>query len=79
MKKSSKKPNCYKCKYRATVPGDTHSRCNNAKANVIGDNYGKRKGWFSHPNNFDPIWLKECDGFSILQSYMTETGEGATQ
>jgi len=23
----NKKPNCYKCKYRGTIPGDAHSRC----------------------------------------------------
>lgn len=24
----SDKPNCYKCKYRGTVPGNAHSSCN---------------------------------------------------
>lgn len=30
---------------------------------VKGDPQGIRSGWFSHPLNFDPVWLVECDGF----------------
>ena len=26
------KPNCYKCKYRGTVPGDAHSSCKHPSA-----------------------------------------------
>lgn len=54
---------CYKCKYRGSLPGDTHSCCKNPLAFAIGDEYGVNSGWFFHPFNFDPIWLKYCDGY----------------
>jgi len=31
---------------------------------VRGNPHGIRSGWFSHPFNFDPVWLQECDGFT---------------
>ena len=31
--------------------------------NVKGDEYGISQGWFNWPYNFDPVWLKSCDGF----------------
>jgi hypothetical protein len=34
--------------------------------NVIGNPDGIRRGWFSHPYNFDPVWLEACDGFAAL-------------
>lgn len=62
MKK--KKPDCYKCKYRGTVPGDAHSSCKHPKSiKVKGNIFGIRSGWFNHPFNFDPCWLEECNGF----------------
>ena len=54
---------CYKCKYRATIPGDCHSQCLNRNANVKGDEHGIKMGWFWHPFNFDPAWLISCDGY----------------
>ena len=59
-----KKPNCYECAHRRTIPGDAHSRCNNLEAKVKGHKHGINSGWFRWPLNFDPIWLLECDGFS---------------
>ena len=61
MKKET--PNCYECKYRSKVPGDAHSECKNKNADVRGDEYGRKSGWFCWPYNFDPTWLEECDGF----------------
>jgi len=63
MKKKTKKPNCYDCKWRGEVAGSAHSSCKNAKATVKGNEHGIRSGWFHHPLNFDPVWLKECNGF----------------
>jgi hypothetical protein len=60
----AKKPDCYKCIHRREVPGDAHSRCNNAKSHVKGNPTGIRRGWFMWPFNFDPTWLDSCDGFS---------------
>lgn len=54
---------CYSCKYRGNVPGDTHSCCMNPIAYAIGDEHGIRHGWFFHPYNFDPVWLRYCDGY----------------
>ena len=62
--KKPKKPNCYKCVHRRTIPGDCHSKCNNIKAKVGGEAHGIMSGWFNWPYNFDPVWLTSCDGFS---------------
>lgn len=59
------KPDCYKCKFRKDIPGDCHSSCANPKAKVTGDLTGIKGGWFLWPFNFDPIWLKSCDGFEF--------------
>lgn len=56
--------NCYKCVHRRGIPGDTHSACNNLKANAKGSEHGIKKGWFLWPFNFDPVWLESCEGFS---------------
>jgi hypothetical protein len=63
-----KKPDCYKCKFRRELPGDCHSGCANRAAKVTGDAYGIRSGWFFWPLNFDPVWLKSCDGFEALKT-----------
>jgi hypothetical protein len=84
-----KNPDCYKCKYRGTIPGNAHSRCNHPlvkqddnefgalvdmlsgknveaakKLNIKGDIHGIKHGWFMWPANFDPVWLRNCDGFT---------------
>jgi hypothetical protein len=32
--------------------------------NIEGDSHGIRNGWFNWPWNFDPVWLRRCDGYS---------------
>jgi len=32
--------------------------------NVTGAPNGIKKGWFNWPFNFDPTWLKTCDGYT---------------
>lgn len=65
MKENQKgKSDCYKCVHRLTIPGDAHTRCNNHKADVIGNQHGIKNGWFRWPLNFDPTWLESCNGFS---------------
>lgn len=54
---------CYDCIHRGTIPGDAHSCCHNILAIAFGEEHGIRNGWFFHPFNFDPIWLRYCDGF----------------
>ena len=75
--------NCYKCRYRGNVPGDTHSCCrypenetglldffsainqqNAEKFQIRADRHGIEHGWFYWPINFDPIWLRHCNGFT---------------
>lgn len=58
---------CYDCKYRRNIPGDNHSLCTNRLAVVIGDENGRKNGWFFHPINFDPIWLRYCDGYEKIK------------
>ena len=58
------KPNCRNCKHVRNVPGDAHKSCVNKYALVVGNPLGIRKGWFSWPYNFDPVWLVSCDGFA---------------
>jgi len=31
---------------------------------VEGDPYGIESGWFIWPWNFDPTWLKKCEGYA---------------
>lgn len=45
---------------------------NNDTLNIEGDSYGISKGWFNFPDNFDPTWLKNCDGFELKDSEDTK-------
>lgn len=56
---------CDGCAYRKEIPGDAHSRCvfdwaqaPDALVAIIGDSseHGRRRGWFTFPFNYDPIW-----------------------
>lgn len=67
------KPDCYKCIHRMSIPGDTHSACDNLEANVTGNPHGLRKGWFNWPFNFDPTWLTSCDGFEAIPEKVSTT------
>ncbi len=61
------KPNCYKCVFRGTLAGDCHSRCTHPQARsleIVGNDHGKKNGWFNWPYNFDPIWLQKCNGYT---------------
>ena len=35
-----KRPNCYECVYRGTIPGDAHSRCGHPKVHVDDNPFG---------------------------------------
>jgi len=67
MSEEKKKPNCYDCAHKHSIPGDAHIMCSNGMAHVVGDKHGKRKGWFLWPINFDPVWLVSCDGFKAKE------------
>lgn len=57
-------PDCFVCVHRLTIPGSAHSRCNKFEAKTRFAMHGIRQGWADWPLNFDPVWLKACDGFS---------------
>ena len=54
---------CYSCKFRRSVPGDTHSSCAKQNALVQVNQHGFSNGWAFHPFNFDPIWIDGCDSY----------------
>ena len=31
---------------------------------IQGDTHAIRNGWFLWPANFDPVWLRSCNGFT---------------
>ena len=55
--------NCRLCVHRRPIPGDEHSSCAAPNPHVTGERFGIMKGWFHHPYNFDPLWLRSCDSF----------------
>jgi len=64
----SNKINCYNCKYREEIPGDTHSKCTNPDPDMTGNEHGINNGWFCYPHNFDPVWkTKDCINFEKKQ------------
>lgn len=55
---------CRTCKFRRTVPGNTHIACANPDPEMTGDPHGIRNGWFIYPLLFDPVWkTKDCSHF----------------
>lgn len=57
------KPDCNNCAHKKHIPGNTHIECSNYIAKVTGDKTAMVKDYFFWPLNFDPVWLKSCDGF----------------
>jgi hypothetical protein len=55
--------NCYKCKHKRTVPGNSHVMCVNPCTHVVGNSHGIKKGWFMYPLLFDPVWGSGCKNF----------------
>lgn len=46
------------------------------KLNILADPAGIRRGWFMWPANFDPVWLRNCDGFESNKPAPVEIQEG---
>lgn len=36
---------------------------NAQKLNIIAERHGVENGWFFWPVNFDPVWLRNCNGY----------------
>jgi len=62
---------CYGCAYRKEIPGSAHTRCVFDWGRLAPDEFvaiveassphGRRRGWFTFPFNYDPIWgPSEC-------------------
>jgi len=66
---------CYKCKWRRSIPGDAHSECTPGYVDVTTvailaiaklipvpyeDPHGVKNGWSMWPMNFDPVWIRNC-------------------
>ena len=65
-KKFIKENECYSCKYKRNIPGDTHYECVKEDPNMTGKPHGIKMGWFNYPYNFAPIWkTKRCDNFTL--------------
>jgi hypothetical protein len=39
---------------------------------IQADPHGVRRGWFIFPYNFDPVWLRACNGFEPKESMPKE-------
>jgi len=68
---------CYDCKHRRVLLGDCHSRCAHPTPDLLGieaDAHGIDSGWFRHPANFDPVWLRHCEGFEAVEPPIVKVG-----
>jgi hypothetical protein len=52
------KPNCYECKYRGSIPGDAHSRCNHPTVKQDGNPFGAIVDMLSGKNVAAQIQLR---------------------
>lgn len=61
---SDKKDDCYQCRHRRSVAGESHIACANPDPKMFGNPVGIKRGWFLYPHLFDPVWkAKECSNF----------------
>ena len=59
---------CYDCAHRAGVFDSAHSECRHPQRvdlTIEAERRGQENGWFTWPWDFDPVWLRECDGFTL--------------
>jgi len=55
---------CWTCKHKREVPGNSHMRCVKPDPLMTGEEYGIRNGWFIYPHLFDPVWkTKQCANY----------------
>lgn len=55
---------CFDCLHRRAISGNCHIMCAKPDPAMIGDDKGKRSGWFTYPINFDPAWKRRaCNNF----------------
>ena len=54
--------NCWNCAYKEELPGDAHIKCVRQPGFKVEIHLTKWSRCF--PLNFDPVWIKECEGWS---------------
>ncbi len=60
---------CWYCKNKRAVSGNTHIKCVKPDAKMTGNNHGIEEGWFMYPFLFDPVWkTKRCSNFEAKNS-----------
>lgn len=58
------KTNCYECRNRHAIAGDSHSYCGKPDLEMTGNQQAIQRGYFNYPYNYDPVWMtKECSNF----------------
>lgn len=65
------------CNYPGTDTGilSFFASCNFAlmdKLNIKAEPHGVKSGWFMWPVDFDPVWLRNCDGFILKEKKQNE-------
>ena len=83
------KPDCYKCKHQQASYWSCHSRCAHPhapktfgeaargenKLGILVEAHGFMHGWAFWPEDFDPVWLLQCNGFEPKE----EVSDGKAQ
>jgi len=64
MTDNSKKPNCYECKHRGTIPGDCHSKCNHPSIGKI-DPLSELLGIFASVGRVAPVTHESAKKLNI--------------
>lgn len=50
---------CWSCKHKRIIPGDSHISCAKPDSNMTGNPHGIVSGWFCYPFKFDPVWKQQ--------------------
>ena len=61
----NKKPNCYKCKHRGSIPGDAHSCCNHPAAEKDKNPFGEVMAIFASVGRTAPMSIPACKELNI--------------
>ena len=70
------KNNCWECKNRRDVPGNSRIKCVDPDADMTADPHGIRNGWFMYPLLFDPTWMtSKCKNFKPVNRADKSSGK----
>jgi hypothetical protein len=65
---------CFECVHYKPTNSSQFASCKKFSAQVTGNEWAIRKGYFHWPSMFMPEWLEECDSFKEV--IIPETLEG---